>query len=759
MDVKEIKLLERVVSYYQHTLSEDTDGLEYVKSKGVSDNQTIKDFGIGYVNATLCDILPDDESIISTLKKVGILNSREKEVFAGCLVFPVWNNQHEIINLYGVDIHDEDASGKFVSSEEGVINQRALTRPDSAILVDSIFDALLLYDQGFYNVVPVLGENQLSIITAKATDIYLTYKPTEAFKEELQDTGVQSYFITLPDRDLTTYFDRHTPEEFEKLIRETNPSSIEQSDKVQKRTRTLFEEQEHGFLVGYGDRQYQIKGVQRGETQLKTTIKVSIDVNDTGLPFELTTIDLYSSRSRQWFARLCSDMLGCTEELVKEDLAKILILIEEWSCKKKDQSRTTEPTKEEKKQAEAFLNNPDLLGELLSDFEILGVTGEENNKIVGYLSATSRLLADPLSTLIQSRSSAGKSTVQDAVLSLIPPEDYIKYTRVTDQALFYKDEDSLVHKILAIEEAEGMGGSAYSIRTIQSAKEITVATTGKDSSTGKMRTEEYKVKGPTSIMITTTATEIDQETASRFIFLTIDESIEMTKSIHNMQREAETLEGMKLSARKESVIKKHHTAQRMLKSLAIVNPYSMYLSYPSHSLRARRDHQKYLGLIRAVAFLSQCQREVNTIEVDGNPVEFIEVTLADIEIANKLAERVLGQAMDELAKPSKTLLSSITKMIREISVADDTDLSEVVFTRKMLREYTNWSDWQVKTHIKQLVDMEYINVKRGSHGREYSYALGHLEQPEEHETQLNLTSINEISKLAEADSFNNLVAT
>ena len=126
-------------------------------------------------------------------------------------------------------------------------------------------------------------------------------------------------------------------------------------------------------------------------------------------------------------------------------------------------------------------------------------------------------------------------------MSLVPDEDYVKYTRITDQALFYKDEDSLVHKILAIEEEVGMGGAAYSIRNIQSSKKITVAATGKDPGTGKMKTEEYTVNGPVAVMITTTAAELEGETASRFLFLTIDESTKMTDAIHRMQREAETL--------------------------------------------------------------------------------------------------------------------------------------------------------------------------------------------------------------------------
>ena len=383
----------------------------------------------------------------------------------------------------------------------------------------------------------------------------------------------------------------------------------------------------------------------------------------------------------------------------------------------------------------------------------MGVTGEEINKLVGYLAATSRKLADPLSVLIQSRSAAGKSTLQDAILSLVPDEDYIKYTRVTDQALFYKDEDSLVNKILAIEEAEGMGGAAYSIRNIQSAKKITVAATGKDPGTGKMRTEEYTVKGPVCVMITTTATDVDQETASRFIFLTIDESAEMTKMIHRMQREAETLAGLVKSKKQDSVISKHHAAQRMLKPLGVVNPYSNYLSYPNHSLGSRRDHKKYLGLIRSIAFLHQYQREVKTVEVEGEPVEYIEVTLEDIETANQLANEVLGQSMDELAKPSKTLLSSIYTMVKEVLDERDTPLDEVYFTRRMIREYTKWTDWQVKTHIKQLEELEYLSVRIGAKGKEYSYVLNYHGQGEETDKcYLDLTSVEEIERLMESTS-------
>ena len=136
----------------------------------------------------------------------------------------------------------------------------------------------------------------------------------------------------------------------------------------------------------------------------------------------------------------------------------------------------------------------------------------------------------------------------------------------------------------------------YSIRNIQSSKKITVAATGKDPGTGKMKTEEYTVKGPVAVMITTTAAELEGETASRFLFLTIDESTKMTEAIHKMQREAETLDGLIRRKKQDRIIKKHHDAQRLLKPLAVVNPFTKYLSYPNQSLRTRRDHKKVSGI-------------------------------------------------------------------------------------------------------------------------------------------------------------------
>jgi len=220
----------------------------------------------------------------------------------------------------------------------------------------------------------------------------------------------------------------------------------------------------------------------------------------------------------------------------------------------------------------------------------------------------------------------------------------------------------------------------------------------------------------------------------------------MTARIHDKQRQARTLEGLAQKKKTEKIIRKHQTAQRLLKPIFVVNNFTPYLTYPSKSLVTRRDHEKYLGLIDVIAFLHQHQRKSRTMEIDGEPVEYIEVTLEDIDQANRIANEVLGQSLDELARPSRTLLDGIYRMVQEI--AEKNSIDEVYFTRRMIREYMGWSDWQIKVHIKQLEELEYLHIRMGSRGKEYAYALNYKGQGEDSSRfYLNLTPVFEIKKL------------
>ena len=158
--------------------------------------------------------------------------------------------------------------------------------------------------------------------------------------------------------------------------------------------------------------------------------------------------------------------------------------------------------------------------------------------------------------------------------------------------------------------------------------------------------------------------------------------------------------------------------------MAVVNPYARKLTFPAGSLRARRDQKKYLGLIKAVAFLHQYQREVKAFTREsGEVVSYIEVIPSDIERANGLAASILGRTLDELSAPSRSLLGVIREMVTARAGETGLKPSECRFTRRDIREFSGWSDFQVKTHIGELEDLEYLYSVTGKKGKEYVYEL------------------------------------
>ncbi len=748
--VNRSRLLNRVVSFYHKSFCEDQRAMEYLKSRGITDNSIFADFQIGYSNGTLLNTIPDEGDIHAALKDIGILNDKGNEMFYGSVVVPVFDENKDCVVLYGRRIAEGETDHLYLPGpRKGVFNHQAAKRSKSIILTESIIDALTLYNAGFKDVVPCYGvngltEDHLNLFARHQTkEVYICFDTDEAgeqgaerIKEQLKENNIPSHIVQLPKSsesktDINSFFllNKEAAMIFEQLLKESNPRSGIRSEKVLKHEQKHYEKTDTGFTIQYGERRYEAKGITRDGVKLKATIKaVSNGLNGLNSlnrlnKFHLDTVDLYSNRSRLFFAKACAVLFSEKEEIITEDMTKLIDLAESWKPENADKTPVERMTKTDEDEALDFLKSPSLFNRILEDFEIIGLTGEDANKLMGYIAATSRKLDEPLSVLIQSRSAAGKSTLQDAIIMLIPTEDYIKYTRLTGQALFYKEEDSLVHKLLAIEEEHGARDASYSIRNIQSSKYLSIAATGKDPVTGKLKTEEYRVKGPVALMITTTEVELDYETSNRFITLTIDESKEMTERILQKQREQETLEGLIKKAETERIIKRHHNAQRLLRPLQVINPYAEQLTFPSESLRARRDHKKYLGLIKAIAFIHQYQREIKSIGNNGGMIQYIEVTLEDIEKANKLAGEILGRTLDELSPPSRLLLRMIREMVETRCKGSKSDPREYRFSRRDIREWSRWSDFQIKCHIRQLEDMEYLYSITGKKGKEYVYEL------------------------------------
>ena len=335
----------------------------------------------------------------------------------------------------------------------------------------------------------------------------------------------------------------------------------------------------------------------------------------------------------------------------------------------------------------------------------------------------------------------------DAVLRFMPPEEQVGYSAMTGQSLFYMGGMELAHKILSIAEEEGVAQASYALKLLQSEGQLTIASTGKDPGTGRMETQEYHVEGPVMIFLTTTAIDIDEELLNRCIVLTVDENREQTRAIHDQQRKNETLEGLLSSTRSSSVRKLHQNAQRLLRPLHVVNPFADKLDFVDDRARRRRDHMKYLALIRSIALLHQYQRPLKTVLVGDETVQYIEVELADIVLANRLADQILGRSIDELPPQTRRLLIELYELVSKECEARQMEQKEYRFTRRFVRENLGWGQTQVKLHIDRLLEMEYVITHRGS-GRRVEYEL--LYDGRGREGQPTMCGLIDVTKLTTA---------
>lgn len=225
------------------------------------------------------------------------------------------------------------------------------------------------------------------------------------------------------------------------------------------------------------------------------------------------------------------------------------------------------------------------------------------------------------------------------------------------------------------------------------------------------------------IFLTTTAIEIDDELMNRCIVLSVDEDRRQTQAIHRIQRERQTLEGLLAREDKRGILKLHRNAQRLLRPLMVANPYAKQLTFLDDRTRTRRDHTKYLTIIRTIALLHQYQRPVKTANHRGHAISYIEVTVEDIAVANRLAHHVLGRSLDELPPQTRRLLLLLDGWVASEGGRQKIERADFRFSRRQVREATGWGYEQLRVHLERLVELEYLLVHRGTRGQSFSYEL------------------------------------
>jgi len=477
------------------------------------------------------------------------------------------------------------------------------------------------------------------------------------------------------------------------------------------------------IIITIDDRRWRVRGLEKQLSHER--LKVNLMVSRKDLTY-VNTFDLYLSGLRKSFLKEAAAELYIEESILKQDFGKLLITLETLQAEKIRQTlQRSEPeapklTEAEETAALELLKDESLLDRILADYDTCGLVGEETNKLICYLACVSRKLSQPLAVLIQSSSAAGKTTLMDAALAFVPPEEQVKYSAMTGQSLYYMGQTNLKHKILAIAEEEGVTQASYALKLLQSEGKLTIASAEKDGDSGRQQTQEYQVEGPVMMFLTTTAENPDPELANRCVTLRVNERSEQTAAIHQRQRDAYTLDAC---ADCEAIRTLHQNAQRLLEPLPVIIPWADQLTFRSDQTRMRRDNAKYLALIASITLLHQYQRERVTRTSRGESETCVVATIEDIETANRLASEAFGQSLDSIMPQTRQLLVLLDDHIEQLAAKRKIPRSEIRFTQRELRETLGWSDRQLRRHLHRLIELEYVLAFRTGFGNQKSYQL------------------------------------
>ncbi len=388
-----------------------------------------------------------------------------------------------------------------------------------------------------------------------------------------------------------------------------------------------------------------------GLDRMRVTIK--IQVKETSIPPVRHNLDLYNDTQLEKLIRKSADRLEIGTSVLSASLSELTEQLEGYrleQIKNKAPEIPQSPvlTEKEKGAASELLKSQNLLTITNEMIGKSGMIGEESNRLLMYLIFTSRKREQPLHIVSLGASGTGKTHLQEKIGELIPEEDKIEITTLSENAFYYFGQRELKHKLILIEDLDGADNVMYPLRELQSKKRISKTVAHKNTK-GETRTIHLVVEGPVSVSGCTTKEQIYEDNANRSFLIYLDESPEQDQRIMDYQRRASA--GRLDTAEQEQAITLLKNTQRLLEPIKVVNPYAELLQLPKEVFKPRRTNTHYLQFIEAVTFYHQLQREQKVNKETGEI--YIETTLEDIENSNRLLKQILLRKSDSLTGASR----------------------------------------------------------------------------------------------------------
>ena len=451
--------------------------------------------------------------------------------------------------------------------------------------------------------------------------------------------------------------------------------------------------------------------------RMKVTLRIQRTDSQSPLHALRQQLDLYQDETVEKLARKAAGRLEVGSTKLHTALLELTAKLEAHRASKvKEQTQASKPeswklTPERRAKAVEFCRKANLLKRTNQLIENTGVIGERTNRLLLWLVFTSRLRDRPLHVISLGGSGTGKTYLQEKIAELIPHDQKLEVTALSENALYYFGRQELSHKLVLIEDLDGAAEDKilYAIRELQSKRKITKTIPLKDEK-GNLKTVTLCVEGPICLAGTTTRERLYEDNANRSLLIYLDGSMEQREAIMNYQRKvsAGTINSQDESRAKAQL----KDIQCVLDNIRVVNPYAEQLALPPEVFKPLRTNAHYLAFIETVTFYHQHQRVKKR---DASGAVYIETTLEDIEAANLLLADVLLAKADELTKATRRFLERLRKWLEDSEKAS----FYVGDIRRTLRLTPSTTD----RHVRTLVCYGYAKCVGGTRSKGYEYEL------------------------------------
>ncbi len=746
--LEKIAVVTKLFKYFTKALPLTKKAVDYLEGRAIN----YKLHEAGYNSGDWHHKLNEKNFIVSC-EQYGLLRPRAAAGFnvwaKDCIIFPLKNQEGKTISLYGRSIsNDTDQRHFYLAGRSGLYPGYPKLTTTKLILTESIIDAASLLQQKEikeqYTVLSLYGTNGLTEEHQKAItelpqleEIILmlnadepgeaaTAKHTVALKQLLPEIKISKVILPVGE-DVNSLLQSHDDAGiFIDLIKQrTDFSSSIEKEKLHQSIITptasklntsnpellIYDNCELYFEILGG---IKITGLDRMKVTLKVQHKEKINHP------QWYSIDLYNQVQREQTITSVAESLELSNQQTTNTFIDLITELESHRIKKIEalQPKEKQPhelTAAQRQAAIAELKKPKLLERTSQLLQQCGIVGEKENSLIAYLIYTKRKQEIPLHVMFLGSSGSGKTYLQERISELVPDEDKIEITQITENALYYFTRHELKNKLLLIEDLDGAMTVFYPLRELQTKRRISKTVTLKDSK-GNLKTITLTVEGPVCVSGCTTKEKIYEDNANRCILLYTDQGRDQDKRINEYQTK---LSAGEVNKERESQYKElFKNMQRVLRPINIINPFAKYIELPEQVFKPRRTMTLLLGFIEAITFYHQYQREVKK---DASGQLYIETAIEDIEAAFTLLKDVLFSKSDELAKATRSFFERLKQYIADNSLES--------FTPQQIRKAFRIEPRTIQRYIRELKQYGFIKPVGGfKHRKGFEYNVSDAEE-------------------------------